>query len=194
MIDKHRDELTLIFSRTKQGTEKLKKRLETLGLSVGSVHGNKSQGQRDRAIKLFRSGGIKVLVATDVAARGLDIPRVGHVYNFDLPNVAEVYVHRIGRTARAGADGTAVAFCAPDEMNELKAVEDLIGSPIAIASGRPWEKEKTQDGEKLNDRRRSGRKTLAKQSGRTSKNGSKKSISGVQKARSRRKFKFKSVS
>ena len=194
LIDKHRDELTLIFSRTKHGAEKLKKRLETLGFSVGSVHGNKSQGQRDRAIKLFRSGGIKVLVATDVAARGLDIPRVRHVYNFDLPNVAEVYVHRIGRTARAGADGTAVAFCAPDEMNELKAVEDLIGSPIAIASGQPWEKVKTQDGDKLNSRRRSGRKTFTKHSDNTSKNGSKRSISGAQKARLRRKKKIKSVS
>ena len=90
--------------------------------AAASVHGNKSQGQRERAIKAFRDGETLVLVATDVAARGLDIPQVRHVYNYDLPNVPENYVHRIGRTARAGMDGAAVAFCSPDEVDELKAI------------------------------------------------------------------------
>ncbi len=183
LIDKHTDELTIIFSRTKYGAEKLKKMLGASGFSVGSVHGNKSQGQRDRAIRSFRSGSIKFLVATDVAARGLDIPQVRRVYNFDLPNVPEVYVHRIGRTARAGADGIAVAFCTPDEMTELKAIENLIGNPIAVASGQPWEKIETQDGEKVNNRRRLGSRVFSKRSDRKSK-------SGAQNARLRRKKKL----
>ena len=93
------------------------KHLVAAGFSAASIHGNKSQGQRERAIKAFRDGEVRVLVATDVAARGIDIPGVSHVYNFDLPEVAESYVHRIGRTARAGADGVAVAFCAPEETD-----------------------------------------------------------------------------
>ncbi|WP_085047380.1 DEAD/DEAH box helicase, partial [Brevirhabdus pacifica] len=119
-LKKHPGELAIVFGRTKHGSEKLKKSLVAAGFSAVSVHGNKSQGQRERAIAAFRSGEEEILVATDVAARGLDIPEVRHVYNFDLPNVPENYVHRIGRTARAGADGKAVAFCAPDEMGELK--------------------------------------------------------------------------
>ena len=139
MLDKHRDELALVFGRTKHGSEKLMKVLVAKGFAAGSIHGNKSQGQRDRAIQAFKSGQIKVLVATDVAARGLDIPDVKHVYNFDLPNVPENYVHRIGRTARAGKDGAAIAFCAPEEMGELKAIQKTMGVSIPIGSGRPWE-------------------------------------------------------
>ncbi len=86
----------------------------------------------------FKSGDLDILVATDVAARGIDIPTVRHVYNFDMPNVPENYVHRIGRTARAGADGTAVAFCSPAEMDELKAVEKLLKKPIPVLGGAPW--------------------------------------------------------
>ncbi len=139
MLDKHRDERALVFGRTKHGSEKLMKSLVKAGYAAGSIHGNKSQGQRDRAIAAFKSGEIKVLVATDVAARGLDIPDVKHVYNFDLPNVPDNYVHRIGRTARAGKDGAAIAFCAPDEMGELKAIQKTMGIAIPVGSGRPWE-------------------------------------------------------
>ncbi len=138
LLDGHRDEMALVFSRTKHGAEKLMKGLVNAGYSAASIHGNKSQGQRDRALDAFRAGRTKVLVATDVAARGIDIPGVRHVYNFDLPNVAENYVHRIGRTARAGADGKAVAFCAPDEMGELKDIEKAMKAGIPVASGRPW--------------------------------------------------------
>ncbi|MFK7753592.1 MAG: DEAD/DEAH box helicase [Sedimentitalea sp.] len=138
MLDKHRDERALVFGRTKHGSEKLMKTLEKRGFAAGSIHGNKSQGQRDRAIAAFKSGQIKVLVATDVAARGLDIPDVKHVYNYDLPNVPDNYVHRIGRTARAGKDGAAIAFCAPDEMDEFKAIQKTLGTTIPVASGRPW--------------------------------------------------------
>ena len=138
LLDNHRRELTIVFSRTKHGAEKLSKAIINSGFSAVSIHGNKSQGQRERALKSFRSGENKVLVATDVAARGLDIPLVKHVYNFDLPNVAENYVHRIGRTARAGADGSAITFCSSEEVTELKAIHKILGVEIPIVSGKPW--------------------------------------------------------
>ncbi|MFZ7091669.1 DEAD/DEAH box helicase [Primorskyibacter sp. 2E233] len=138
-LDRHREDAALIFARTKHGAERLKKNLEAQGFAAGSIHGNKSQGQRDRALKAFRDGELKVLVATDVAARGIDIPAVRYVYNYDLPNVAENYVHRIGRTARAGRDGTAVAYCAPDEMGEFKAIQKVMNRDIDVASGEAWE-------------------------------------------------------
>ena len=140
-MKKHPGEQALVFGRTKHGSEKLSKLLETWGFKVGSIHGNKSQNQRDRTLTEFRSGQLDVLVATDVAARGIDIPTVRHVYNFDMPNVPENYVHRIGRTARAGAEGTAVAFCAPAEMGELLAVEKLLKKPIPVLGGAPWSAE-----------------------------------------------------
>jgi ATP-dependent RNA helicase RhlE len=139
LLDAHKDELALVFGRTKHGCEKMKRSLEKAGFAADSIHGNKSQGQRERALCAFKAGETRVLVATDVAARGLDIPLVRHVYNYDLPNVPENYVHRIGRTARAGADGAAVAFCSPDEMGELKDIQKTMGILIPIASGRPWE-------------------------------------------------------
>jgi ATP-dependent RNA helicase RhlE len=139
LLDKHRDELAIVFGRTKHGCEKLYKVLENKGFAAASIHGNKSQGQRQRALDAFKAGKTRVLVATDVAARGLDIPDVRFVYNYDLPNVAENYVHRIGRTARAGADGSAVALVAPDEMIELQDIEKAMKDTIPVASGRPWE-------------------------------------------------------
>ena len=139
LLAKHKGERALVFGRTKHGSEKLMKTLVKAGFDATSIHGNKSQGQRDRAIDGFKKGDLTVLVATDVAARGLDIPDVKHVYNFDLPNVPDNYVHRIGRTARAGKDGAAIAFCAPDEMGELKAIQKVMGIAIPVASGRPWE-------------------------------------------------------
>ena len=127
--------LSLVFARTKHGAEKLMKVLVAHGFSAASIHGNKSQGQRERAIKAFRDGEVRVLVATDVAARGIDIPGVTHVYNYDLPEVAESYVHRIGRTARAGAEGEAIALVSKDDLPLLRAIERLTKLPIAIASG-----------------------------------------------------------
>ena len=134
-LGKHPGELALVFGRTKHGSEKLCKLLTAWGFSVGSIHGNKSQGQRERALASFRSGEVQVLVATDVAARGLDIPEVRHVYNYELPNVPENYVHRIGRTARAGRTGRAVAFCAPGELAELRAIEKTIKKAIPVIGG-----------------------------------------------------------
>jgi ATP-dependent RNA helicase RhlE len=137
-LKKHEGEQALVFGRTKHGSEKLYKLLLSWGFKAGSIHGNKSQNQRDKTLAEFREGTMQVLVATDVAARGIDIPGVRHVYNYDMPNVPENYVHRIGRTARAGAEGTAVAFCAPAEMSELQAVEKLLKKPIPIIGGAPW--------------------------------------------------------
>ncbi len=126
--------VAMVFLRTKHGAEKLMKHLDHIGFKVASIHGNKSQGQRERALKAFRDGEIRVLVATDVAARGIDIPGVTHVYNYDLPEVPDAYVHRIGRTARAGRDGIAIAFCAPDEIRLLRDIEKLMGIEIADRS------------------------------------------------------------
>ncbi|WP_097030202.1 DEAD/DEAH box helicase [Cereibacter ovatus] len=135
---KHPGEQALVFGRTKHGSEKLMKLLVSWGFQAGSIHGNKSQNQRDRTLTEFRDGTLQVLVATDVAARGIDIPGVRHVYNYDMPNVPENYVHRIGRTARAGAAGSAVAFVAPAEMEELRAVEKVLKQPIPVIGGAAW--------------------------------------------------------
>ncbi|OHV84450.1 DEAD/DEAH box helicase [Rhizobium sp. LCM 4573] len=129
------DGRAIVFMRTKHTAEKLMKHLDHVGYSVASIHGNKSQGQRERALKGFRDGEIQTLIATDVAARGIDIPAVSHVYNYDLPEVPDAYVHRIGRTARAGREGVAIAFCAPDETGLLRDIEKLMGIEIATASG-----------------------------------------------------------
>jgi len=134
-LSERADDLSLVFARTKHGAEKLMKHLVANGFSAASIHGNKSQGQRDRAIRDFKSGDTRILVATDVAARGIDIPGVSHVYNYDLPQVPESYVHRIGRTARAGAEGRAVSFCAEDETKMLRDIEKLTGITITVASG-----------------------------------------------------------
>ncbi len=137
LLDSHRDELALVFTRTKHGADKLARGLEKQGFAVAAIHGNKSQGQRNRALKAFKDAELRILVATDVAARGLDIPAVRHVYNFDLPNVPDNYVHRIGRTARAGRDGTAIAFCAPDEISDLRAIEKVMGRAIPSVGTAP---------------------------------------------------------
>ncbi|TRD10062.1 DEAD/DEAH box helicase [Erythrobacter insulae] len=116
-------ERVLIFTRTKHGADRVVKKLSQCGIEANAIHGNKSQGQRQRALDEFRRGKVSILVATDVAARGIDIPGVSHVINYELPNVPEQYVHRIGRTARAGKDGIAIAFCAEDERAYLKDIQ-----------------------------------------------------------------------
>ncbi|AXT25717.1 DEAD/DEAH box helicase [Ruegeria sp. AD91A] len=135
ILSKDVDALTLVFTRTKHGAERLMKGLVADGYNAASIHGNKSQGQRDRAIKAFRAGEINILVATDVAARGIDIPGVAYVINFDLPEVPDNYVHRIGRTARAGREGEAIAFCSPEEVDLLRQIQKLMKIEIPVASG-----------------------------------------------------------
>ncbi|TNF58363.1 MAG: DEAD/DEAH box helicase, partial [Rhodobacteraceae bacterium] len=135
LLSQDLDALTLVFARTKHGAEKLMKDLVRDGYNAASIHGNKSQGQRDRAIKAFRDGEVTVLVATDVAARGIDIPDVAYVINYDLPEVPDNYVHRIGRTARAGRTGEAIAFCAPEEIDLLVQIEKVMKMEIPVAGG-----------------------------------------------------------
>jgi len=126
-------ERVLIFTRTKHGADRVVKLLSGNGIAANAIHGNKSQPQRERALAEFKAGRVKILIATDIAARGIDVSGVSHVINFELPNVAEQYVHRIGRTARAGAAGIAIAFCAEDERAYLRDIEKLTRQKIDVA-------------------------------------------------------------
>ena len=123
-------ERALVFTRTKHGADRVVKLLAGNGIASNAIHGNKSQPQRERALGLFKSGAVPILVATDIAARGIDVSGVSHVINFELPNVPEQYVHRIGRTARAGASGIAIGFCADDEKPYLRDIEKLTRQKI----------------------------------------------------------------
>ena len=129
----------LVFSRTKHGADKIAKDLNKQGIPAAAIHGNKSQTARVTALEDFKAGKTRVLVATDIAARGIDISELSHVFNYDLPEVPETYVHRIGRTARAGADGTAISFCAPEEKEYLAGIEKLNRRQIPVVSGHPWD-------------------------------------------------------
>jgi ATP-dependent RNA helicase RhlE len=131
-------ERAIVFTRTKHGADKVVRQLESAGIKSAAIHGNKSQGQRERALGAFRDGELRILVATDIAARGIDVDGVSHVVQFDLPNVAETYVHRIGRTARAGASGMAIAFCTPDERGDLAAIEKLTRVAITPMGEVPY--------------------------------------------------------
>jgi ATP-dependent RNA helicase RhlE len=125
----------IVFTRTKHGANKVAEHLGKAGHVAEAIHGNKSQNARQRALEEFRSGRARVLVATDIAARGIDIDGVTHVVNFELPDVAESYVHRIGRTARAGTGGVAIAFCDPTERDSLRAIERLVKQPLTSMGG-----------------------------------------------------------
>jgi ATP-dependent RNA helicase RhlE len=127
---------TLVFTRTKRGADRVAQHLEKAGIKVAAIHGNKSQRQREEALAAFKVGKIRGLIATDIAARGIDIDLVTHVVNFELPNVPESYVHRIGRTARAGAEGIAISLCANDERGLLKDIEKLTRQVIPSTDRR----------------------------------------------------------
>ncbi|WP_108851303.1 DEAD/DEAH box helicase [Albidovulum aquaemixtae] len=162
ILSRDLDALTLVFARTKHGAEKLMKGLVADGYNAASIHGNKSQGQRDRAIKAFRDRTVTVLVATDVAARGIDIPDVGYVVNYELPEVPDNYVHRIGRTARAGREGEAISFCAPEEGDLLRQIQKLMKVEIPVASGKMSAMASLEKvGRRKGPARRSGRKSGA---------------------------------
>ena len=134
------DELSrvLVFTRTKHGANKVVKKLQRAGISAQPIHGNKSQTARQRSLKMFRSGKTRVLVATDVVARGIDVDEISHVIQYDLPNEPETYVHRIGRTGRAGAAGTALAFCSDTERSHLKDIERLLGQRVPVIDRHPY--------------------------------------------------------
>jgi len=126
----------LVFTRTKHGADKVVRGLAKAGIAASAIHGNKSQNQRERVLMAFRSGSVRTLVATDIAARGIDVDGISHVVNFDLPNVPETYVHRIGRTARAGAAGTAISLCDAEELSFLRDIEKLIRRSIPMTDHR----------------------------------------------------------
>lgn len=129
---------SLVFTRTKHGADKLVKDLQKNRITAAAIHGNKSQNARQRALKEFKDNRIRVLVATDIAARGIDIDDLPHVVNYELPDVPETYVHRIGRTGRAGADGIAVAFCEAEELENLRDIQKLIGIKIPVVEDHPY--------------------------------------------------------
>jgi ATP-dependent RNA helicase RhlE len=127
---------TLVFTRTKHGADKVVRSLNHAGISAEAIHGNKSQNQRERVLAGFRNGKIRTLVATDIAARGIDVTGISHVINYDMPNVPESYVHRIGRTARAGAEGIAISFVDHEEMAYLRGIEKLIQMKLDVTDKR----------------------------------------------------------
>ena len=129
----------LVFSRTKHGADRIARLLNKAGITAAAIHGNKSQTARVNALEGFKVGKTRVLVATDIAARGIDINELSHVFNYDLPEVPETYVHRIGRTARAGADGVAISFCSTEEREYLAGIEKLNRKKIPVVTGHPWE-------------------------------------------------------
>ena len=131
-------ESTIVFTRTKHGANRVVKELAKANVEAAAIHGNKSQGARTRALAGFKDGSIRVLVATDIASRGIDVDGVSHVFNYDLPNISESYVHRIGRTGRAGKTGIAIAFCDETESAYLRDIERLTGEPLEIVDDHEW--------------------------------------------------------
>jgi ATP-dependent RNA helicase RhlE len=179
-------ERVLVFTRTKHGADKVVRALQKAGHTAEAIHGNKSQSQRERVLAAFRNGKLRTLIATDIAARGIDVDGVSHVFNYDLPNIPESYVHRIGRTARAGAEGIAISFCDHEERGFLRDIERLIRMSIPATdrrtdarpesrpaphraesqrNGRPH-RGKQQRGHKANDRHHGGQGRNGHQSGR----------------------------
>ena len=138
LMEERRITSALVFSRTKHGANRIAQDLQKRGISAAAIHGNKSQTARVQALTDFKAGRVRVLAATDIAARGIDIDQLPFVFNYNLPDVPETYVHRIGRTGRAGHEGEAISFCQFDEKDELKAIEKLLGKPIPVAEGHPY--------------------------------------------------------
>lgn len=205
----------LVFTKTKRGANKLSQHLESEGISAAAIHGNKSQGARTKALEAFKTGKIQILVATDIAARGLDIDQLPQVVNFDLPNVAEDYVHRIGRTGRAGASGQAVSLVSADEIDQLRAIERLIGKllqreyvvgyepvhslPESQLDTRPYKAKKPKkpkkpkaehkDGQRSSDNARGHKPTgkNRKHTGQKQQSGAAKNSSGATKSQTKNK-------
>ena len=144
IIEEERPEKVLVFSRTKHGCNRIVKQLGQDGIEALAIHGNKSQGAREKALRRFRNGTLQVLVATDVASRGIDVSDISHVINLDLPNEPDVYVHRIGRTGRAGQGGIAIAFCDENEGEYLRGIEKTIRQDILVDEGHPFHSEKAR--------------------------------------------------
>jgi ATP-dependent RNA helicase DeaD len=137
LLEKENPDLAIVFCRTKAGAEKIAKRLHADGIECREIHGNLAQNRRERVMKGFRHGKFDVLIATDLASRGIDVADISHIINYDIPEDPEVYVHRVGRTARMGAKGKAFTFVLPDQGDELTKVENLINMviPVALVEG-----------------------------------------------------------
>jgi len=175
MLPRDTGSRVIVFARTKHGADRIAVYLEKANIAAEALHGNKSQNARQRILARFKSARPQVLVATDLAARGIDVDNVTHVFNYDLPNEPETYVHRIGRTGRAGANGMAIAFCSPAEMKMLVAIERLLEEPIAVDGENSRERPAMASPEKT-ARRRSF--AMGGSSGARSTNGSRSSSSG----------------
>jgi ATP-dependent RNA helicase RhlE len=144
IIEEESPDKVLVFSRTKHGCNRIVRQLGQDGIDALAIHGNKSQGAREKALRRFRNGTLQVLVATDVASRGIDVSDISHVINLDLPNEPEVYVHRIGRTGRAGQGGITIAFCDENEGEYLRGIEKTIRQDIPVDEGHPFHSEKAR--------------------------------------------------
>ena len=164
----------LVFTRTKHGANKLCKKMLEAGITASAIHGNKSQGARTKALAGFKSGTVSVLVATDIAARGLDIPLLPHVVNFELPNISEDYVHRIGRTGRASASGIALSFCNGEEKPYLKDIQKLINQSIPVIDNHPFPDDGTEVFVKAPQQQRRPKTERGNSSGNRSGNGGNK--------------------
>ncbi|MES2134446.1 MAG: DEAD/DEAH box helicase [Bacteroidota bacterium] len=138
IIQSQKIEHALIFTRTKRGADKVAKQLNGFGIKAEAIHGNKSQGSRERALKAFKDRTLRILVATDIASRGIDVDKLSHVINFEIPEVPETYVHRIGRTGRAGEDGIAISLCAHAELPDFKGIEKLVKKEIQVIKKHPF--------------------------------------------------------
>jgi ATP-dependent RNA helicase RhlE len=138
LMDKEDIETALVFTRTKHGADRVVKALLKEGIKAAAIHGNKSQNARQNALSSFKAGKLRILVATDIAARGIDIDELANVFNYDLPNIPETYVHRIGRTGRAGKSGIAISFCDGETLKELKDIQKLIGIKIPVVEKHPY--------------------------------------------------------
>jgi superfamily II DNA/RNA helicase len=157
LLTKEPVQRALVFTRTKHGADRVVRALSQAGITAEAIHGNKTQGNRERTMAAFRNGQIKTLVATDIAARGIDVDGITHVINYDLPNIAETYVHRIGRTARAGASGIAISLVSSDEMQFLRDIERLIRRQVPMTGGdKHWDPMKAEPSEKRPQRHRGG--------------------------------------
>ncbi|UKM66424.1 DEAD/DEAH box helicase [Flavobacteriaceae bacterium GSB9] len=175
----------LVFTRTKHGANRLCKKMVSAGISAAAIHGNKSQGARTKALSGFKSGSVKALVATDIAARGLDIPLLPHVVNFELPNISEDYIHRIGRTGRAGANGQAISLVSADETTYLKSIEKLIGEKIEVEIVEGFEPDSNASTEPIKPGQNRGRKN--QRNPRNSNRSSGKNVNSRRRGRSSNK-------
>jgi ATP-dependent RNA helicase RhlE len=155
LLEEKKIDRTLVFTRTKHGADRIAKDLKKMNIRADAIHGDKTQSARQNALGSFKTGRLKVLVATDIAARGIDVDNLEYVINYDLPNVPETYVHRIGRTGRAGASGMAYSFCDGEEVSYLKDINKLIGFKVPAAP-HPFERELEPVAAKSDTRRPSG--------------------------------------